>query len=250
MSQPFASPTASPAGISLRHIRVPDDFLAMNAIANGARAVGGEDWATSDEQFVAFYSHLANCDLATDVVIAERDGHVVGYGRVSWRDEVEGSRHYELVTFIDPAEAREVEAALHDAVEARARGMAADEGEPRRRAFVIPTAGTRGPMLQERGYLPARYYYQMVRPNLDDLPDALLPAGLEVRPVRPDQLRTIFDAEVEAFQDHWGATLPTEEDFLHFSTDPVEARTELWRVAWDGDQVAGMVRGYVNDDEN
>jgi ribosomal protein S18 acetylase RimI-like enzyme len=90
----------------------------------------------------------------------------------------------------------------------------------------------------------------MVRPNLEDLPDAPLPDGLEIRPVTPDQLRTIFDAEVEAFRDHWGSTDITEEHFRHFVEDPVEGRTELWRVAWDGDRVAGMVRGYVNEEEN
>jgi ribosomal protein S18 acetylase RimI-like enzyme len=26
--------------------------------------------------------------------------------------------------------------------------------------------------------------------------------------------------------------------------------TSLWRVAWDGDEVAGQVRAYINDEEN
>jgi mycothiol synthase len=82
------------------------------------------------------------------------------------------------------------------------------------------------------------------------VPDAPLPDGLEVRPAEPDQLRQIFDAEVEAFRDHWGATLPTEEDFGQFVADPIHNDRSLWQVAWDGDEVAGMVRGYINEDEN
>jgi mycothiol synthase len=95
-----------------------------------------------------------------------------------------------------------------------------------------------------------RYSFLMVRPNLDDLPDSPMPDGLEIRPVRREHMRQIFDAEVEAFRDHWGASLPTEADFQQFVTDPVEGNPAHWQVAWDGDQVAGMVRGYVNEKEN
>ena len=48
-------------------------------------------------------------------------------------------------------------------------------------------------------------------PFLPDAPDRArrrpgraLPEGLEIRPVAEDQWRTIFDAENEAFRDHWG----------------------------------------------
>jgi ribosomal protein S18 acetylase RimI-like enzyme len=90
----------------------------------------------------------------------------------------------------------------------------------------------------------------MVRPNLDDLPDAPMPDGLEIREVRPEQLRQIYDAEVEAFRDHWGSVELPSDEFERFVSDPVSGRYELWRVAWDGDEVAGMVRGYINDEEN
>ena len=67
-----AYPTA-PAidGVTIRHIVVPDDFVAMNEVANAARFAEGEEFVTSDEQFSEFYSHLSNCDPATDIAIAE-----------------------------------------------------------------------------------------------------------------------------------------------------------------------------------
>ncbi len=246
----FESPTSPPVGVTLRHIRMPDDFRPMNAIANAARAAGGEDWATSDEQFIAFYSHFVNCDVDADVVIAERVGQIVGYGRVSWRDDLVGTRQYELVTFQDPAESSDLQAALTDALEARARAMAVAEHEPHERALLVPNAGNRAAVLSERGFVPVRFFYQMIRPNLDDLPDAPLPDGLQVRPVEPDQLRAIFEAEVEAFADHWGSVVTNEDDFRQFASDAVASGTGLWRVAWDGDQVAGMVRGYITEHEN
>jgi len=35
-----------------------------------------------------------------------------------------------------------------------------------------------------------------------------------------------------------------------FVSDPVMGDTSLWRVAWDGDEVAGQVRSYISTEEN
>jgi ribosomal protein S18 acetylase RimI-like enzyme len=90
----------------------------------------------------------------------------------------------------------------------------------------------------------------MVRPNLDPQPDAPMPAGLEIREVQPEHLRAIFDAADEAFRDEWGYRPATEADWELFLTDPLNADRALWRIAWDGDQVAGQVRSFINAEEN
>jgi mycothiol synthase len=241
------------AGLLFRHLRAPDDYRPMNAIANAVRAAEGESWATSDEQFQRFYETLSNCDTATDVVIVEGGGRVVGYGRVGWHEELDGHRVYETVSFADPSQTFDgLLAALQDIAEARGREVAAGHptGPKSFDANTGATAVAREQILRERGYAAARYGYRMVRSNLDDLPDAHMPDGLEIRDVRPEQLRAIWEADVEAFRDHWGTTVPTEQDYQLFLTDPVQGDTTLWRVAWDGDQVAGMVRSFVNDEEN
>ena len=48
-------------GVTLRPLRAPADYRPMNAIANAMRAVDGQGWATSDEQFQrAFRNCLRN----------------------------------------------------------------------------------------------------------------------------------------------------------------------------------------------
>jgi len=224
----------------------------MNAVANAARFADGEEWITSEAQFRAYYENLSNCDPATDVVVAERDGRIVGYGRASWYEELDGRRLYDPTVFAHPDEGRSLLAALMAAMEARCRQIAAThpDGAKELQTDAVDHAAVRVALINELGYQPVRYGYQMVRPNLDDLPDAPLPDGLEVRPVHADQLRTIFDAEVEAFRDHWGASIPTEADYQQFLTDPVSGDHSVWRVAWSGDDVAGMVRGFINKAEN
>ena len=81
------------------------------------------------------------------------------------------------------------------------------------------------------------------------MPEATLPDGLEVRPVRPEQHRTIWDADVEAFRDHFEASVRTEADYEHWISSPT-IDTSLWQVAWDGIEVAGSVMTSINAEEN
>jgi len=231
---------------------MPADLAAMNDVANAARAAEGESWFTPLDQFRNYYENLSNCDPRTDIVLAERDGKVVGYGRASWRDEIDGPRLYEVTVFAHPDHAVQALDGLIEASEGRCRQICAGHplGEKLLETEAADEAAVRLEVLARRGYRPVRYSFLMLRPNLADLVDAPMPAGLEIRPVKPEHLRAIFEAEVEALRDHWGASLQTEEDFQRFGTDPVESDTSLWRVAWDGNQVAGMVRGYIRADEN
>jgi predicted N-acetyltransferase YhbS len=89
----------------------------------------------------------------------------------------------------------------------------------------------------------------MQRKGLDNLPEAPLPAGVELRPVQPEHLRLIWDAKEEAFADHWGHTLKSEADYQSWSNDPGHD-FDLWIVAWDGDQVIGTSLSYIYPEDN
>ena len=79
---------------------------------------------------------------------------------------------------------------------------------------------------------------------------AACPTGWRSGAVRDEDLRAIWDAADEAFRDAWGYREATERDYELFLTDPLSQDRDLWRIAWDGDQVAGQVRGFINADEN
>jgi ribosomal protein S18 acetylase RimI-like enzyme len=87
------------------------------------------------------------------------------------------------------------------------------------------------------------------RPNLDNIPEAPMPEGLEVRTPTPDEYRKLHDAEVEAFRDHQGATEAQESWYENWLSDP-NFDPSLWRIAWDGDRVAGQVRSYIDKEQN
>jgi mycothiol synthase len=104
-------------------------------------------------------------------------------------------------------------------------------------------------LLAAAGFEPVRHFFLMRRPTLDDVPDVPLSDGLEIRPVTEDQRHQILEAEFEAFKDHWGSREPSEEDFA-LTLGRAELDTDLWVVAWDGDQVAGVVENWIWADEN
>jgi mycothiol synthase len=241
-------------GLIFRHLRAPDDYPAMNATANSNRAVDGDPFATSLEDFSNFYTHLSNSDPTRDALIVEIGGSIVGYARCAWYDEFGGHRIYETVCFLHPDwHRRGIGRAMLAAIEARIRQIAA--GQPNDGARLIQAeandaARGREALLRSAGFAPVRHGFTMIRPTLDDQPDAPLPDGLEIREVRPEHMRAIWDADQEAFRDHWGSGQWTEEDYQRFLTDPTQGDTTLWRIAWDGAQVAGQVRSFINAEEN
>jgi ribosomal protein S18 acetylase RimI-like enzyme len=104
-------------------------------------------------------------------------------------------------------------------------------------------------MLRNDGYVVNRQFMEMVRPDLENIPDLPLPEGLEVRPVRPEHYRNIWEACNEAFRDHWGFSSPQEEDYLNWQ-ESTQFQPDLWQIAWDGDEVAGMILNFINHNEN
>jgi mycothiol synthase len=240
-------------GLRFRHFAGPVDYAAMNDTANAAREANDVHFITPLDGFANFYEHLEHCDKDRDLFIVEVDGSMIGYGRTWWFDEPGGSRVHEVICFLHPDwRRRGIGRAMLAALEERAAEVAREQ--PSRGPSLLQ-AGNEGEagaaaLINGAGYQPIRHGYSMVRPNLDPVPDARLPDGLEIRPVRDEDLRAIWDADQESFRDAWGYREATERDYQLFLTEPLNQDRTLWRIAWDGDQVAGQVRGYINAEEN
>lgn len=241
-------------GLRFRHYRGEADLPAMLDVYRAVLEADGLEEVTTLEQFTLNYRTLVNCDPSRDITIAEADGDVVAYGRVFWQDLVEGGRQYECFGFIHPTwRRRGVGGALlrhHEALLRRIAGSHAGF-EPKwfTSESVDSNPGNRA-LLEREGYVPARYFYDMVAPTLAGIDAPPMPAGIELRPVARNQYRAIFDAAAEAFRDHWGETEWTEEDWTRFEADPDNADSRFWRIGWEGEQIAGVIITTVPVEEN
>jgi GNAT superfamily N-acetyltransferase len=243
------------AGLTFRHFRGEGDFPAMAEIVNAYAAANGDDWVETADRLAVEYAHLVNCDTATDMLIGEVDGQMIGYWRAEWWDETDGPLTYVINSFLHPAwRGLGISRPAQDWMEDRMRQVAAGHDPDRPKYFrSFASHGNhhlRG-LLESTGYEPIRHFHLMVRPSLDDIPDFPLPAGLELRPVRADQYRAIWKASNEAFRDHWGFGQPTEEEYA-FWLESMYFQPDLWQVAWDREAnvVAGQVRTFIDHDEN
>jgi mycothiol synthase len=200
----------------------------------------------------AEYEPRSDVDPRLDFVLAEVDGRVVGYGE-SNRQVRDGVAIYWTFGAVLPEfRRRGIGGSILHANEARGREIAAGHEDAGGRAFgswVNEREGGANELARSQGYEPIRYGFTMIRPSLDDLPTAELPDGLEIRPVEPDQHRVIFEADNEAFRDHWGHREATDDDFATTFASP-DLDTSLWRVAWDGGEVAGCVMSWIWKAEN
>lgn len=255
MSLSLDLPSAPPIpGLSFRRYHGEADHPAMLHVYSAAHEADGIEEVNTLEQFTLNYATLVNCDPERDILLAQVDGELVAYARVFWQDLVEGGRSYECFGFVHPDwRRRGIGAAMLRHNEARAREIAAGHPDAEPKWFGsegIDADPGNAALLRGAGYEPARWFYDMVAASLDGITAPSMPEGLDLRPVTHDQYRRIWEAEAEAFRDHWGEAEWTETDWERFDADPDHADPHLWRVAWDGDEVAGVVVTTVPVAEN
>ena len=243
-------------GLRFRHFRGPDDYAAMAVVGNASRVAGGAEWIVTADDVARIYAHLVNSDSATDMIVAEIDGQMVGFTRGEWELEDDALHLYKFGLTLAPQwGGRGLRRAMLHWVENRLRQMAADHPADAPKQFATNAwdmATDVITLLEEEGYRPVRYFQRMTRSLDDPLPDFAMPVGLEMRPVRPKHYRLIWDAGNEAFRDHWGYSPVSEEHYREWLEDPAVFTPELWQIAWDvaTDEIAGQVRTFIDTLEN
>jgi ribosomal protein S18 acetylase RimI-like enzyme len=244
--------TATLPNVLFRTLRTPDDYPGMAEANQATRHSAGRPWPVSAAWLQSFFERFGTCDLARDVLAVERAGRIAGYTRVSWRDQVDGDRVVTSLFVLDPAERdRGIEQALLAWAEERMEALATelpDRPPTYRNTFTWADDVGFEALLAANGWTARARGYEMVRPDLDDVPDVPLPDGFDIRPIRDDAGRGgVWEAVVDAFADHRGQAQKTEADRQRFLEDDHQDPA-LWVIAFAGDEIAGGVLG-VRDAE-
>jgi GNAT superfamily N-acetyltransferase len=189
------------------------------------------------------------------MVLAEVSGEVVGYARGWWVKESPSIYLYKHNAFLLPAWRRKgIGRAMLEWIEARLKAIAGTHPHEAQKYFQVSLSQSQqgaAILLARTGYQPIRYFYQMLRPNLDEIPKFPLPEGLDIRPVTADHYQAIWDSIHESTREEWGSGQPTEDAFQEWRNHP-HFQPHLWQIAWDmtENKVAGTVLTYISHEEN
>jgi mycothiol synthase len=239
-------------GLRFRMFDPSRDYEGLVALIREAHLVDGIDWIPTVENLRTDYEHGGEFDPRRDLLLALVGDAIVGASETDVRTRNLGPNH-QVEGWVSPAfRRRGLGRALLHWAEARAREVALVDGRTGERSLSSwPDEAQAGAvaLYESEGYAIVRYGFMMVRDLSEPIPELPLPDGLEVRSVEPADHRRIWDADSEAFRDHWNAVERTDADFEGMFASP-ELDTSLWRVAWDGDEVAGSVMNCIYPAEN
>lgn len=239
--------------LRFRHFRGESDYPHMLAIQNGSKITDGVERTPTLENLANIYAHLDNCDPYKDMLFAEVSAEVIGFSRVWWDLESNGEYGYTLIGLILPSWRRKgIGTSMLRYNEERLREIAADhpsESPKFLQSWATEKEVALIKLMEKENYQPIRYFYEMIRPISTQIPETGMPDGLVVRQVKEEEYRKVFAANDEGFRDHWGHVPLTENRIQRFMDSP-RFNPEIWKVAWDGDEVAGMVLNFVDEKEN
>lgn len=242
-------------GLALRAFKGEGDYEPMGDVLRGSWDADHVEWTVTADDYRLQDERPINHDPYNDRLMAEIDGELVGFCEISWWQETNGPRLYKPYVHVVPERRRtEIRRALLRWGEARLKEIA-DQHPPELQKQYDTWANDEKndwkSLLLSEGYRAAHHSLEMVRRDLEDIPDPRLPEGLLIRPVMPEDIRPIWELAKEAMRDHrnYSEDGYDEAHLQKFLREPI-CDPNLWAVAWAGDRPVGVVMTYINGAEN
>jgi mycothiol synthase len=236
--------TSATSGFTLRAPRV-DEAAAITELINAqGRALYGADTISLDDITKFFTSPKS--DPERDFRVAELpDGTLAGFGSVA--DVSDDHAILWLRVALHPEHGTdEISEELMTAADERARerGVAGH-------SLVHASCSSKDDRMiriyERCGYRLVRHFFRMETDLSESTPEPVWPEGIALRPLDVERdLERVFEADEEAFADHWGFVRIPFEAWKHWMTgghfDPT-----LWLLAYDGDELAGFSLNFPEE---
>lgn len=245
----------APSGLRIRAFDPDRDLAEVVRVLNAENEADDVDERETETDLGSHVAHASEqFDATRDLAVGEVDGRIVAVAGQDWVDTRDGAlREHRLWGAVEPVYRRRgIGTAMLADNERRAAALAATHDTERPHTYAgWASDGRPGARLLEAcGYERVRWFFDMVRPDLEDLPEPPpLPDGLVLRPVTPELYAVVWRANREAFRDHWGGADESEAAMRRFFGAP-DRDPSLWLVAFDGDEVAaGIFNGIYPEQD-
>ena len=228
-----------PQGFILRHPTL-DDIEAVTQLYNACEVAAYSQPETTQSDMRSYWMQ-PEFHLATDAwLVQTSEGQVVGVADADHREHV---RIFAGVDVHPEYRGRGIGSRLLQVVEERARQHVSEAAAGARVSLLVRTDGNDAAsqrFLETRGFTLARLFWRMGIELHEEPSVAQWPEGISVRTMMTGMERAVYEADEEAFRDHWGFLPGTFEDWSHWTLEREGHDSSLWFLAMDGNEVAGF----------
>lgn len=229
-----------PEGILVRRPTMSDVSSVLPLMLARNQAEYGE--ANMTEEHIRNFWQASDFNMNTDAwIVTTQDEQAIGYASV-WH-----MRHVQVYTYftaLSEYDHLHIKARLLELVEMRAQEFMAEAPVGTRVSLATGIAEVNSvdqKLLAQMNYRKVRGQYRMEIEMHEPPPPAVWPDGISVRPCLPEQdVRAIFETEIEAFNNPEGYTPPTFEQWEHHNVKQEGFDPSLWFMACEGETIVGI----------
>ena len=250
-------PPTQPIPLVYRGVSGERDYPLLLEINRSSRQADHDPEPISLAQIAEACAPSAELDPARQILIAclaEEPETAIGYTHLGWYTSRADTRlYYQYSRLRGEYRAGGVWEAMIRQTEQRMREIAQEHPPVAQRYFQGWASDKQKDWiaaLENTGYQVVRRFHNMLY-RLGEAPEIPLPQGFEIRPVRPEHMHSIWEAQKEM---NAGLFENVVEDWLDekypdWLNDPSHT-PQYWQVAWAGEQIAGMVLARIDEQEN
>jgi mycothiol synthase len=249
------SPGERTANIRLRRFAGEKDFIDMSRVAIESWKADNFDFMKSPEDFKSAYEEYPERDPSKTLLICEVQSRMVAFAEAFLEEK--SDRHvkcHQYAHVLPEFRGEGLREALLRHNEKKLREAVGHEAPLEKVAFqswALNRPNDWKRILSSEGYEEKWHVLEMVRPNLEDIPDAPLPEELTVRKITEEDYRKVWDASKEAFIDQpWTDAKQWDEAHYRQWVKLPQFEPDLWQIAWDGEEVVGSVQSFIDREEN
>jgi len=224
------------AEVSVRPAQAEELETVAELLNEHSRRIHGTDSTTVAQ--LQQYWESPDVEFPDDVLIAQKDGALVGYADIG----VWGEHAWLDLRGLEPEPLHPLLAAIEARVAEKKPGLdligyTEENDRFAREAFA------------RAGYRVLRHSFRMEIDLGDPIPEPAWPEGITVRTLREGEEKQVYGAHMESFADAWMFTPEPFDQWSHwFVNDPAFDPT-LWYLAEAGGELAGILIGNVSQTE-